>query len=187
MNKTMQRRRRTVTGIVGAVRVLLKPVDERRKSKKRIIPTPGGGGGRLGGVYQGVMGYSLLPHRPLTSHDITAFIEHYEIPHFRGVFMRDDLPHGKPWRNECMIINQDSAGNYGTHWTCLVKTCNDVFYFDSFGRLPPALEVLNYMHGCRIYYNTHRYQRFDTIICGHLCLYFLYEYYKNGVNGHFFI
>lgn len=183
-------KRQKTADIVGAVRVMLKRVDEkndrrrRRRSKKRIIPIPGGGGGGVGGI---VRGYSLLPKRPLTSHDIAAFVEHHEIPHFRGVFMRDDLPRGKPWRNECVILNQDSTGNDGTHWTCFVKTCNDVFYFDSFGRLPPALEVLNYLKGCRIYYNTHRYQRFDTIICGHLCLYFLHEYYKNGVKSRFFI
>lgn len=176
-------KRRTNKDVFGAVRVALNSVDKRvGGTRKRIIPIPGGGGGG-----SSVSGCSLLANRPLTSWDIDAFVKHHEIPHFRGVFMRDDLPRGKPWRNECMIVNQDSSGNSGTHWVCFVKTCNDVFYFDSFGRLPPALEVLEYLDGCRIYYNARQYQRFNTIICGHLCLCFLYEYYKNGGNRRFFI
>lgn len=146
-----------------AVRVALNKRGGRRK--KRILPIPGGG--------------SLLPNRALTSRDIEAFVKRHGIPHFRGVFMRDNLPQ-KPRQYECMIVNQDSSGNIGTHWICFVKTCNDVFYFDSFGRLSPAREVLAYLDGCRIYYNAHQYQRFDTIICGHLCLCFLHGYYKNG-------
>lgn len=178
-------RRRRVEGVVGAVRVALNSVDKRvegGRRKKRIIPIPSGGG-----EVCGVSGRSLLPNRPLTSRDIEAFIMHHEIPHFRGVFMRDGLPRGKPWRHECMIVNQDSTGNGGTHWTCYVKSCKNVFYFDSFGRLPPALEVIKYLDGCSIYYNTRQYQRFNTIVCGHLCLCFLYEYYKNSMKHRFFI
>lgn len=78
-----------------------------------------------------------------------------KIPHFRGVYMRDNLPNSKTWKNECMIINHDSAKNHGTHWTCYVKDKENVFY----------------------YYK--QYREFETIICGHLCLGFLYEYYKN--------
>lgn len=93
--------------------------------------------------------------------------------------MRDSLPSGKPRKNECMVINQDSKHNNGTHWACFVKSNRNVFYFDSFGKLSPPLELINYLGSdCSIYYNSERYQEFDTIICGHLCLRFLYEYYK---------
>lgn len=181
-----RRRSKKNGGIVGAVRVTFNSGDKhvgggrkKRMMNKRIIPVSDTIGGCVGEVSD-VIGQSILPNRPLTSYDINLFIKRNKIPHFRGVFMRDDLPRRKPRRNECMIINQDSTGNYGTHWTCFVKTDNDVFYFDSFGRLPPALEVIEYLNGCRIYYNQLQYQQFDTIICGHLCLCFLYEYYKNS-------
>lgn len=103
----------------------------------------------------------------------------YKIPHFRGIFMRDNLPVGKPWINECMILNHDSVANDGTHWTCYVKSGEKVCYFDSFGKLAPPLELIDYLGSdCIISYNTEQFQHFDTVICGHLCLKFLYNFYK---------
>lgn len=95
--------------------------------------------------------------------------------------MRDNLPNSRPWKYESMIVNHDSIENNGTHWTCFVKTCNDVFYFDSFGNLPPPLELIKYLGSeCSLYINTKQYQKFDTIICGHLCLSFINEYYHGN-------
>lgn len=93
--------------------------------------------------------------------------------------MRDNLPHGKPWRNECMIVNHDSIRNSGTHWTCFIKLNKKAYYFDSFGKLAPPLELIEYLGSdCTVYYNSKQFQKFDTVICGHLCLRFLYEFYK---------
>lgn len=92
--------------------------------------------------------------------------------------MRDNLPNKKPLKNECMIINHDSIIGNGTHWTCFVKNGKNVFYFDSFGKLSPPLELVRYLGGdCNIFINSIRYQKFGTIICGHLCLKFLYYFY----------
>lgn len=100
------------------------------------------------------------------------------IPKFRGVFMRDNLPQRKPWKNECMIINHDSIKNSGTHWTCYAKENKNVYYFDSYGKLAPPLELIRYLGSdCKIYYNLSRYQDFNTVICGHLCLEFLHTFY----------
>lgn len=161
--------------VVGAVHVAINAV-KRLKKKYRIIPIPTTTttGGSVSPSPQ-----NTLPNRPLSNLDIETFVKHHKIPHFRGVFMRDNLPRAKPWKHECMIVNQDSVQNNGTHWVCFVKTGNNVFYFDSFGKLPPALEVLAYLgDNCRIYYNVRQYQQFDTIICGHLCICFLSEYYR---------
>lgn len=95
--------------------------------------------------------------------------------------MRDFLPK-RPWKNECMILNHDSYRNDGTHWTCFVKTGKYVYYFDSFGKLPPPLELIDYLGSeCKISYNAHQYQDFNTVNCGHLCLEFLYKFTKNKV------
>lgn len=94
--------------------------------------------------------------------------------------MRDDLPNEDPWENECMVINHDSKENPGTHWSCYTKTDKIIFYFDSFGKLAPPLELFNYLGSdCSFYYNYKQYQKFNTVICGHLCLKFLYEFYKD--------
>lgn len=121
----------------------------------------------------------MLPERSLTNYDIRKFAKKNVIPYFRGVYMRDNLPIHEPWNDECMVINHDSIQNHGTHWSCYVKKDENVFYFDSFGKLPPPKELIIYLGSkCVIYYNYKRYQQFNTKICGHLCLRFLYEFYR---------
>lgn len=121
-----------------------------------------------------------LPNRPLTNLDLIKFIRKTKIPHFRGVFMRDDLPK-KPWKRECGIVNLDISSGSGTHWTAYYKTVNEhgkscVEYFDSYGNLKPPIEIINYL-GNRINYNHTGYQTYNTVNCGHLCLEFLCKKY----------
>lgn len=79
-----------------------------------------------------------------------------------------------------MIVNHDSIINSGTHWTCFAKTGKSVYYFDSFGKLAPPLELIEYLGSeCNVYYNSMQYQNFNTVICGHLCLEFLYDFYSD--------
>lgn len=85
--------------------------------------------------------------------------------------MRDNLPR-RPYKNECGIVNLDDSSGAGTHWVAYYKRGGDIKYFDSFGNLPPPIEILNYL-GTNIRYNYNVYQKFDTFICGHLCLKFL--------------
>lgn len=97
-----------------------------------------------------------------------------KIPHFRGVFMRDELPKSGPRRCESGIINLDDKNGPGSHWVAYKKINDRIMYFDSFGNLQPPENVKKYFGaGSIINYNHQRYQDFDTIICGHLCLKFL--------------
>lgn len=90
--------------------------------------------------------------------------------------MRNELPVTmKPWKNESAIVNLDSKENAGTHWVCYRKRGTKVYYFDSFGNLQPPVELKRYFRGCEIYYNYHQEQDYNTNICGHLCLRFLYK------------
>lgn len=100
------------------------------------------------------------------------------IKNFRGVFMRDSLPN-KPLKNECAIVNLDSQQNDGTHWTAYCKKSNIVYYFDSYGNLPPPKELVRYFgSNVKIHYNNLKYQDFQTNICGQLCITFLYYFNK---------
>lgn len=90
--------------------------------------------------------------------------------------MRNQLP--KRCRvHECGVINLDNKDGPGTHWVSYYKNNNkECYYFDSFGDLQPFKEFIDYVGSkCKILYNYKRQQAFDTIICGHLCLKFLYE------------
>lgn len=87
--------------------------------------------------------------------------------------MRDQLP-SKSKRNECGIINLDKNTGPGTHWVAYTKFGKNVIYFDSFGNLKPPLEFIKYMgNRNKILYNHEKYQTFNSVNCGHLCLEFL--------------
>lgn len=88
--------------------------------------------------------------------------------------MLDELPL-KPRQTECGIINLDKSNKPGTHWVAYYKKNKQIEYFDSYGNLKPPREVVNYL-GKTIKYNYDRWQQDDSVICGHLCLKFLYEY-----------
>jgi hypothetical protein len=88
------------------------------------------------------------------------------------VFSRDKLP-VRPKRSESAIVNLDTKNGTGTHWVAYKKIGNQVEYYDSFGNLPPPLEIQKYFHGCNINYNYNTEQRFNTSNCGHLCIKFL--------------
>lgn len=89
--------------------------------------------------------------------------------------MRDALPKSGPLSNECAVINLDETKGPGTHWVCYKKRGSVVKYYDSYGNSKPPRELLSYFRGCKIYYNFEREQDFNTKICGHLCLNFLYS------------
>ena len=97
-----------------------------------------------------------------------------KIPYFRGVYMIDTIPH-KPRLSESAIVNLDSIDNPGTHWVCYFKNGDIVKYFDSYGNLKPPPQIQEYMKGYRILYNRRRFQRWNSEICGQLCLKYLME------------
>lgn len=96
-----------------------------------------------------------------------------KISNLRGVYMRDTLSTNGPHQHESAIVNLDENVGPGTHWVAYKKTGRKIIYFDSFGNLPPPFELTNYFGDGSVHYNYKRYQEYDTIECGHLCLKFL--------------
>lgn len=92
--------------------------------------------------------------------------------------MRDKLPK-RIKKFETGIINLDDNQGEGTHWVAYVKHNNIIKYFDSYGNLRPPKEVTSYFFsdGSRnnVNYNYDKYQSFNTVICGQLCLQFIYN------------
>ncbi|KAE9522932.1 hypothetical protein AGLY_016563 [Aphis glycines] len=138
---------------------------KKNPNGKRLILTPGQIGGAIplipifarlsalgslmsgnASVYNEKRLIKTLPDRPLTSRDIIKYIVKFNINHFRGVFSRDDLP--KKLRTiECGILNLDVSSGDGSHWLAFYKIKDKVVYFDSFGDLPPPIELQNYFKG----------------------------------------
>ena len=114
----------------------------------------------------------ILPHKPLSNVDLEKAAKELAISHFRGVFMRNNLPK-KPRGIECGILNHDSLSGPGTHWTCWFRKHSQRVYFDPYG-LPPPNELRRYL-GFPIHYNTDELQQRGSVVCGHICLHVLKE------------
>ena len=121
----------------------------------------------------------VLANHPLTNFELLDAAKKLNIPNFRGVFVRDELPK-KPSRNECGILNLDDSNGTGSHWVAFLKNGMDKIYFDSYG-LPPPTELVKYLQS-PVYYNSERVQPDNEVFCGHLCLHVLKKTCKDGVS-----
>lgn len=114
-----------------------------------------------------------MPARPLTNYDLTKKLK--TVDSFVGVFMRDELLQRYRKVKECGIINLNTTSEPGSHWVAYIVNRNKAIYFDAFGNLRPPLELIKYLGtDTQVLYNLTQYQPFNTIICGHLCLTFIF-------------
>ena len=113
--------------------------------------------------------------QPLSNFDIIRICKKLKISNFEGCFMRDEISNLDTVSNndECFIMNLDDSNSSGTHWTAVNIVEGTTYYFDSFG-LPPSMEIKEYCEEPR-YYNTFVFQKPNEVLCGHMCLYFLYR------------
>ena len=116
--------------------------------------------------------------QPLSNFDIIRICKKLKISNFRGCFKRDEIGNLDAVSNndECFIMNIDQSNSSGTHWIAVNIVEGKTYYFDSFG-LPPTEEIKRYCKEPR-FYNSFVFQKPDEVICGHLCLYFLYSMRK---------
>ena len=79
----------------------------------------------------------VIPNKALTNLEILDAVRKLEIPRFRGVFLRDNLP-VEPKRMECGVLNLDDTSGNGTHWVAWYADNGKNYYFDSYGIQPPT-------------------------------------------------
>ena len=120
-----------------------------------------------------------IPNKSLSNFDLMKYADNLNILNFRGVFMRDQLPK-IPWSQECGIVNFNTSSEPGSHWVAYYKNGRNRIYFDSYGQAV-LQEINDYLKTesekkndkAVIQRNTDIVQKFNTQICGHLCLYVL--------------
>ena len=123
----------------------------------------------------------------LSNFDILKIAKYLEIPHFKGVFTRDQLPE-KLENKESGIVNFNTSKEPGSHWVAYFRDGSKKIYFDSFGQVIPT-EIQKYLKTKEEYQNnlpviqrnTDIVQEPNTVICGHLCLYVL-DNLSKGLN-----
>ena len=132
--------------------------------------------------------------QPLSNFDIIRICKKLRISNFKGCFMRDEIGNldAVSSNDECFNMNLDDSNSAGTHWiavniagasdtsgagaTDTSSASGTTYYFDSFG-LPPTDEIKRYCKEPR-FYNSFVFQKPSEVICGHLCIYFLYSMRK---------
>ena len=98
-----------------------------------------------------------------------------DIRHFFGVYAIDRLPFVLLPKPGAVIVNLDASYLPGSHWVCLYFTRDGKgFYFDSFGRHPPA-QIQSFLErNTRNWtWNRRIYQAEDSSYCGYYCILFV--------------
>ena len=117
-------------------------------------------------------------NKPLDNFEIQDICNKMKIK-LNGIYARNqkiDLKNGN------YILNLDSYGSSGTHWTCFIKDKKNIYYFDSFGSYPPLeISELSDKHNLNLYYNKDDIQGYKSILCGYFCI-AQFHYIKNKTN-----
>lgn len=111
----------------------------------------------------------------LTDKELKALFKLFHIK-CKGIHLKDEVK-DKELKPGFYIYNLDSRKNpvqfesLGTHWTCSVGNDADVFYFDSYGAVPPT-EIHMFMKKTydRYGYNNYIIQDLKSEMCGWYCL-----------------
>lgn len=107
-----------------------------------------------------------------------------EIKSYKGSMPRDVFGKTKVNKYESYVINLDKLGEVGSHWVCMKKVGDKIYYFDSFGA-PPIDEVIKkYGKECSYFWNDRVVQDPNSSqpSCGYLCMAFLKHMQQENNN-----
>ena len=97
-----------------------------------------------------------------------------KITNFKGVFMSDEIEGNKDLESEncCFILNFEDSSKDGSHWSLAFKKGQEKIFYDSYGTQPPI--ELQKIWGPNILYTNFQTQKFNSDICGEMCLLICY-------------
>ena len=122
--------------------------------------------------FEEFVGALFKDFHPLSNFDIIRICEKLKMRNFKSCLMRDET-RNICINDECFIMNTDESSSSGQHWIAVNIDGGITYYFDSFG-VEPTEEIKQYCKELR-FYNSFEFQKPNEVICGHLCLYFLYK------------
>jgi hypothetical protein len=107
-----------------------------------------------------------------TNIELESIAKQLSIPHFRGVFMKDQLKDMVLEDKECGIVNFERSNQNGSHWVGYYRDGKHNYYFDSYGSY--ILEELKNYLKSRIKTHNFQIQELNSDICGELTLLWLF-------------
>ena len=89
---------------------------------------------------------------------------------FKGTYSCNNIPYCEG--DSSFIVNLSERFEKGTHFICIVKRAEYVYYFDSYGLRPLNTHIIKYLHSLKIpiYYNDIKIQDDNSVFCGLYCM-----------------
>jgi hypothetical protein len=117
--------------------------------------------------------------------EIDAILKRHCRGKFLGTFSPDQLPARLPRRREFgLIVNSETDPAIVGHWVALFARGTDAFMFDSYGRSPRFIPLLNRWcrrHFAHVYYSKRREQSPTSNVCGAFAIFVIWHMCK-GVS-----
>ena len=110
----------------------------------------------------------IIPETQLTNVDATLICRSYGID--LKTIMKNELPNNPALG--FYLVNLNSTGQSGSHWTLLIIKKDYCFWFDSFA-CPPANEIMSRLlprFRGKIFFNNKIIQDLKSILCGYFCI-----------------
>lgn len=111
----------------------------------------------------------------MNSEEIYVYLKTLPVHNF-GVYASDCLP-VRISSSSALVVNTDPHTKKGTHWIAIyLDHLGDLEYFDSLGQRPLVPEHLAFIkrNSKHYFYNTRPLQSYNSTVCGHYCLVYLY-------------
>jgi len=147
---------------------------------RKIMNTVTDIGNRLDMISEGA-GFIQKPNKltTTTNSDLYSIAIKLKIK-LNGIYMKDELEDNLKEGN--YIINLENSNQSGSHWTCFIKDKNNIYYYDSFGVVPPQnIYNISVKNSLNLYYIDKHDQNLDSTSCGWWCVSFLY--FMNTTRG----
>lgn len=120
----------------------------------------------------------------MNSTTVKKFLDRLPVRH-TGVYASDRLP-TRVRPGTALVANTVPHTEGGEHWVAFYwdRDANHIEYFDSFGRQPLQTDYQQFLrrNSRHCVFNKYRLQGFDTSVCGHYCLTYLYCRAVHGIT-----
>ena len=109
-----------------------------------------------------------------TNIELEDMAKKLKLKDFKGVFMKDQIEGNKDLltENSSFILNFEDTSKKGSHWSLAYKKGKEKIFYDSYGT-HPLIEIQK-IWGSNILYTNFQTQKFNSDICGEMCLLICY-------------
>ena len=121
----------------------------------------------------------MMSTQPLTTTNLNSMLKNYDI--FMGTFPSDQIRIQKSNYPQAFIVNTEPSTSSGEHWTALIVSDKNCFFFDPLGCEMLNIFLLNALKNVGITkykYNSSQIQSLYSHNCGYFCVAFILSFIR---------